>query len=170
MILQLFWVFFKIGILSLGGGYVFYPLVEQEVVENYGWLTVEEFVEITGITQVVPGAISVKYAAYVGYRVAGIVGSAAAILGVILPPAVIIILLLTLLVRYQQHPLFESLLTGVRFATVGLVLYFAYEVLSSVGIEARGVLLSAGVFVALLLNIPPAVMIILGGLMGIIVF
>ncbi len=168
--LQLFWAFFKIGLLSLGGGYVFYPLVEQEVVENYGWLTVEEFVEITGITQVVPGAISVKYAAYVGYRVAGIAGSAAAILGVILPPAVIIILLLTVLVRYQQHPVFDSLLTGVRFATVGLVLYFSYQVLSSVGIEIRGVLLSLVVFISLLLNVPPALMIVAGGVLGIIIF
>jgi len=168
--LHLFWAFLKVGFLSLGGGYVFYPLLKEEVVHNYGWLTVEEFTEVTGITQFVPGAISIKFASYVGYRVGGIVGVAVAILGVILPPVIIIILLASFLSKYQHYPIFDSALKGVKFATLGLILFFAYQLASSISPEGKGFLLTGLVLGGLILDVPPGVMIIIGSLIGIIIF
>ena len=171
MLLQLFWAFFKVGILSLGGGYVFYPLMEQEIVENYGWLTAEEFIEITGITQVAPGAISVKYASYVGYDVAGIPGAVVSLMGIILPPSLIVIAIAIPYAKYSDTGIFESLLQGVQFATLGLILYFAWEIANSLSFGARGIFITLGIFGSLVFfNIPAGLMIIMGGLLGIMLF
>lgn len=171
MLFQLFWAFFKVGILSLGGGYVFYPLMEQEIVENHGWLTAEEFIEITGITQVAPGAISVKYAAYVGYEVEGILGAIVSLMGIILPPALIVIAIAIPYAKYSDSSIFESLLQGVQFATLGLILYFAWDIANSLSFEARGVFITLSIFGSLIFfNIPAGFMVIIGGLLGIILF
>ncbi len=171
MLFQLFWAFFKVGILSLGGGYVFYPLMEQEIVENYGWLTAEEFIEVTGIIQVSPGAISVKYAAYVGYEVAGILGAIVSLLGIILPPALIVIAIAIPYAKYSDGTISSSLLKGIQFATLGLVLYFAWDIASSLSLGFRGIFITLGIFASLVLfNIPAGFMVIIGGVLGIILF
>ena len=56
--LQLFLTFFKIGSLSIGGAYSFLPLIDKEVVQNHAWLSHEEFLEVLGMVQIFPGAIS----------------------------------------------------------------------------------------------------------------
>ncbi len=82
---HLFAVFFKIGLFALGGAYSFLPLVRQEAVQNHAWLSEKEFLDATGMVEVFPGAISIKCATYVGYRVAGIPGAIVANVANLLP-------------------------------------------------------------------------------------
>ncbi|MGM0420899.1 MAG: chromate transporter [Bacillota bacterium] len=169
--LKLFTAFFRVGALSIGGGYVLYPLIEKEVVHNYHWLTGEEFVEFTGIMQGIPGAISIKYATLTGYRTAGVPGVLAANLGVILPPAIIIILLISLMTQLRDSPYFSSFLKGISFATVGLIGYFLYNSGNVLDWNVTGGIITAGVFLLLLLtSLHPGVVIIAAGLFGIFLF
>src|SRR3989304_7583601 len=92
VLLNLFFTFFKIGLFAVGGAYSFLPLVKNEVVENHHWLSNEEFAEMSGITQIFPGAISIKYATYTGYKMGGIPGVILAIIGSVLAPAILILL------------------------------------------------------------------------------
>ncbi|MHC4720497.1 MAG: chromate transporter, partial [Planctomycetota bacterium] len=86
VLLKLFVTFLRIGFFAFGGAYSFLPLVEREVVENHQWLEKGEFLEVLGIVKVVPGAISIKFATYTGYKVAGVPGAIVANIANLLPP------------------------------------------------------------------------------------
>ena len=49
VLLNLFFVFFRVGLFAIGGAYSFLPLIEKEVVERYQWLSKEEFLNVLGI-------------------------------------------------------------------------------------------------------------------------
>lgn len=70
----IFYVFFKIGLFTLGGGLAIISLVQQEMLSR-GWLTNSEFLDILGIAQMTPGPIGVNTATFVGYRVASLQGA-----------------------------------------------------------------------------------------------
>ena len=76
--LQLFLSFIKVGMFSIGGGYAAMPLIQSEVVEGHGWLTMSEFTDLITIAEMTPGPIAVNSATFVGIRIAGIPGAAVA--------------------------------------------------------------------------------------------
>ena len=92
ILFKIFFSFFRIGLFAIGGAYSFLPLIQKEVVERYQWLTKEEFLEVLGVVKIFPGAISIKFATYTGYKVAGIPGAVVANIGNLLPPVVLILL------------------------------------------------------------------------------
>ena len=85
VLLNLFWSYFKIGLFSFGGGYAMIPLMELEIISRHGWLTAAEFADIIAIAETTPGPIAINSATYVGFRMAGIIGSIVATLGVVSP-------------------------------------------------------------------------------------
>src|SRR3989338_6781411 len=104
ILFDLFFVFFKIGLFAVGGAYSFLPLIEKEVVENYRWLTKPEFLDVLGAIQIFPGAISIKYATYTGYKLAGIPGAIAANIGNFVAPAALILVAAALYIKYKEFP------------------------------------------------------------------
>ena len=68
---QLFYVFFRIGLFSFGGGYAILSLIQKDVVEKFQWITTSEFTEIVALSQITPGPIAINSATYIGYRVTG---------------------------------------------------------------------------------------------------
>ena len=81
---QLFFVFFKIGLFSFGGGLAMLPLLEKELIPR-AWITTTEFYNLVAVSQATPGSISVSLATYVGEKMGGIVGSLFAISRISLP-------------------------------------------------------------------------------------
>ena len=67
MILELFSIFFKIGLFSFGGGYAMIPMIRNEIVSR-GWLTAEGFANIVGIAEMTPGPIAINMATFVGFK------------------------------------------------------------------------------------------------------
>ena len=65
--LQLLYVYLKIGILGFGGGYAMLSLIQADVVDRYGWITLQEFTDIVAISQMTPGPIGINSATYIGY-------------------------------------------------------------------------------------------------------
>lgn len=171
VLVNLFVAFFRVGILSIGGGYVLYPLIEAEVVNNYQWMTADEFLEFTGIIQGIPGAISIKFATLTGYRAAGVPGVIVANIGVILPPALIIILLISLMTQLEGSSHFAAFLKAVGFATAGLIAYFLYTSSIALSWNITGFVIAGLVFVALLFtNLHPGLLILFTGVLGIFLF
>ena len=72
---QLFLSFFQIGLLSFGGGYAAMPLIQGQVVQGHGWLSMSEFTDLITISQMTPGPIAVNSATFVGIKIAGIPGA-----------------------------------------------------------------------------------------------
>ena len=83
--LELFWSFFQIGLFSIGGGYAALPLIQAQVVDQYGWMTMTEFSDIITISQMTPGPIAINAATFVGIRIAGLAGAVVATLGCVFP-------------------------------------------------------------------------------------
>ena len=91
--LKLFLTFFKIGLFTFGGGYAMISLIENECIEKKKWITNEEFLNCVALAESTPGPIAINSATFIGYKVAGFLGSLFATLGVILPSFVIIFLI-----------------------------------------------------------------------------
>ncbi|WP_173917347.1 chromate transporter [Halobacillus sp. Marseille-Q1614] len=100
--LNLFLAFFRVGIFGYGGGPSSIPLVHNEVVKKYKWMSDDEFADILALGNSLPGPIATKMAGYIGYRVSGLLGMINAVLATILPTIVLIIILLTFLNNFRD--------------------------------------------------------------------
>jgi len=125
MIIELFSIFFKIGLFSFGGGYAMIPMIRNEIVSR-GWLTAEGFANIVGIAEMTPGPIAINMATFVGFKTIGFFGSVAATLGVVMPSVLLILLISKIFFKYQSHPIKQGLFYGMRPVIVGLILSAAY--------------------------------------------
>lgn len=120
-LLYMFWVFFKVGLFTVGGGLAAIPLLQVEVL-NEGWLTNSEFADMIAVSESTPGPIGVNIATYVGYSQFGPIGSIVATMGIVLPSVIIIILIAQFVKRFRDHKIVEGIFTGLRPAVTGLIL------------------------------------------------
>ena len=122
--LQLFLSFCKIGLFGFGGGLAILSLIEMEV-EQYGWMSQQEFVDIVAVSQVTPGPIGINCATYVGYTVGGIWGSVLATFAIVLPSLIIMLSICKayfwLGKRFKGNLYFEQSLRMLRFTVIGLI-------------------------------------------------
>lgn len=126
--LTLFWSFFKITAVVVGGGYVILSAVEQEFVRKRQWITQEDFLELVAVSQTIPGIIACNGAVYLGYRLTGIAGALAAVAGTVLPPMITILCLASLMTCLPvDHPRIVGLFTGVNAAIVGMIAATAWR-------------------------------------------
>ena len=119
--LRLFLAFLQIGAFSFGGGYAAMPLIQEQVIARYGWLTLADFTDLVTVAEMTPGPIAVNAATFVGNQVAGIPGALFATLGVILPSCIFVTLLAWLYTRYRTLSLMQSVLRSLRPAVVSMI-------------------------------------------------
>lgn len=130
VLLKLFLIFVKIGLLGFGGGYSIIAMIQKELMAM-GWITAEEFANIAAISQMTPGPIAVNAATYVGYRVGGFWGSALATFGVSLPSFVLVIFAAHFIFKFKESKTVEACMKGIRPVTIALIasacIFFAFE-------------------------------------------
>ncbi len=117
---QLFYIFFKIGLFSFGGGYVMLPLIYQEI-QHFGIMSAHEFSNVVALSQMTPGPIAVNAATYVGYKSAGLWGAVFATVGVSLPSLIMILIIAAFIMKFKTNPVVQAILGGIRPATVGMI-------------------------------------------------
>lgn len=159
ILLQLFLSFAQVGLFSIGGGYAAMPLIQSQVVDHYGWLSMSVFTDLVTIAEMTPGPIVINAATFVGIRVAGAVGAIVATLGCILPSCLIVSLLAYVYYRYQKMSVLQSVLASLRPAVVALIASAGLSILrlvafggGGIGLENVdwvGLILFAAAFVAL---------------------
>ena len=120
--LKLFYVFFKVGLFSFGGGYAILPLMQHEVVDINKWISFKEFMDIVAVSQITPGPISINLATHVGYRIGGTLGSTIATTSVVLPSIIIVSLIVIFLKRFSKLPVVQRIFKSLRVTIVGLIL------------------------------------------------
>ena len=151
--LKLFLTFFEIGALTFGGGYAMIPFVKEQVLAN-NWLTEEELLNMIAVSESTPGPIAVNMATFVGSQQGGILGSACATLGVVLPSFIIILIISTLLKNFLKYNGVKAFLSGVRPTVVSLILGTAITLFLSVllgigggdfsfNVDVRGIIIFA---------------------------
>lgn len=121
MYLELFWSFFQIGLFSIGGGYAAMPLIQNQVVDLYPWLTMTQFADIMTIAEMTPGPIAINSATFVGIQVAGLPGAIIATLGCVLPSCVIVLTLAYIYYRFRGLNIVQGILAGLRPAVIAMI-------------------------------------------------
>ncbi|MFI3172260.1 MAG: chromate transporter [Eubacteriales bacterium] len=118
---DLFISFLQIGMFSFGGGMAAMPLIQAQVVDKHGWLTLTEFTDLITIAEMTPGPIAVNSATFVGIQVAGFGGALIATLGCVLPSCIIVLTLAWLYTKYKEMFILQGALSGLRPAVVSLI-------------------------------------------------
>ena len=129
--IQLFLSFLQIGLFSFGGGYAAMPLIQEQIVNTHGWLSMSEFTDLITISQMTPGPIAINSATFVGIKIAGLAGAAVATAGCILPSCVIVTLLAKIYLKYRNVKTFQSVLDSLRPAVVAMIAAAGVSILTS---------------------------------------
>jgi chromate transporter len=135
---EIFQAFFIPGILGYGGGPASIPLIENEVVFRFEWMTVQEFSEVLALGNALPGPIATKMAGYIGYEVGGVLGAAVGVFAIVAPSLILMIGLLSVLLKFKDSPKVKRLTLYVRpiiAILLGLMAWrFFFESYEGIGI------------------------------------
>lgn len=117
----LFLSFFKIGLFTFGGGYAMLSLIEQELIVKRGWIERKEFLNMLTLAQSAPGPIAVNTAVFVGYKLRGVKGALASLVGMALPSFLIILAIALFFQEIKENPIVAAAFKGMRPAVVALI-------------------------------------------------
>ena len=127
---EIFLVFLRTGLFAIGGAYSFLPLLEKEVVESHKWLSREEFLEVLGIVKIFPGAISIKFATYVGNKIAGIPGAIVANVANLIAPVVLILVATLIYNNFKNNPRVEGGFAMIQAAVFAMIIAVAFTTIN----------------------------------------
>ncbi|CAN7610182.1 chromate transporter [Paenibacillus sp. LjRoot153] len=163
----IFWTFLRISPLTFGGGYAMLPAIHREVVIMKNWISDAEMSELLAISGAAPGGVGVNVSALVGYRLAGIAGAFAAVIGITLPTFLIVLMLSVLYAWLEHYPKMQALMEGIHAAIIGLIAAAAYKMAKSSIFDRLTLFIAAGtVIVMLVVRVSPLVLIALGVVVG----
>lgn len=168
LILELFWSFFKIGAFTFGAGYAMIPMIEKEVVEKKKWFERGDFYDRFTLAQSAPGPFSLNTAVFVGYKVRGVPGALAAVLGAVLPSFLIILVIAVYLGGYSDNETVVSAFKGIRPAVVAMIAYPFIKMLMRLGWTARIAAVAVAAAVCFI-GISPIYLLLAAAVIGIIV-
>lgn len=161
---EIFLAFFIPGILGYGGGPASIPLIENEVVDRYGWMNVNEFSEVLALGNALPGPIATKMAGYIGYQQGGVLGSLVGIFATVAPSLILMIVLLGFLYKYKDSPKVKRMTTFIRptiAVLLGVMAYsFFFTSYQDSGIWQTLFLVVASFFLLEKLKVHPALVIV----------
>lgn len=167
---QLYWIFFKLGIVNFGGGYALLPLLQREIVEKYGWATDEEITDYYAIGQCTPGAIAVNVSTFIGYKIKGILGGISATLGFISPAFAIIFIIATVLNQFADIPQVQSAFKAIRVCVFVLILSAIIKLSKKSIVDIITLCIAAIVLLlSIFTDIPLFLYVIIAGIIGIVV-
>ncbi len=173
MLWTLFKTFFKIGLFTFGGGYAMIANVREAVVEKFGWVSEDEFVEIIAVAESTPGPIAINMATYVGFKKKGVLGSAVATLGVVLPSLIIIYLISLVLDAFMANKYVAYAFVGIKCAVAFLITKAGLDMFKKLEKKALPLITFFAVLALLIIfelfsiNFSSIFLILIGGIIGI---
>ena len=174
--LQLFLSYLKIGFFGFGGGYAMLSLIQNEIVEQREWLTTTEFADIVAVSQITPGPIAINSATYIGYEVAGFLGSVIATFAVCLPSLTLMLLLTWFFLRHRDNRYIQTTVKAVSPIVVGMIASAALLMMFPVSgknenfIDVWSWLLFGAVLYGSYKKINPILMILLSAVVGVLIY
>lgn len=175
-LLQLVWSYLKIGFFGFGGGYAMLSLIHSEVVVRNEWLTNGEFSDIIAISQMTPGPIALNSATYIGYEVAGVLGSIVATTAVCIPSLTLMILLTRFFLKLHNNLYVQSVVLAMRPVVVGMIMSAALLLIFPHSDDGRSFIdgWSWLIFALALLGsakkINPILLIVVSGIVGVVIY
>ena len=173
IILELFYIFFKLGLFTFGGGYAMIPQIKEIVVEKKKWISEDEMLEILAIAESTPGPIAINMATYIGYLKGKVLGSIAATIGVVLPSLIIIYIISLFFDAFLANEYVASAFIGIKACVAFLITKAGLDMLIKMKKKPFNVTIFSIVFILLIIfelfsiNFSSLYFIILGGLINI---
>ena len=176
---NLYFVWFKMGLFTFGGGYAMLPMIQREVVEKYHWASEDEIMDYYAIGQCTPGIIAVNTATFVGFRQRGNSGGIIATLGVVFPSIVIIMIIAAFLQNFADIPAVNHAFAGVRACVCALIASSVLQLRKSTVVDKPTLLIFLVIFLlsifsgsitaavpALSFLVSPVVLVVVAGVCG----
>ena len=169
-LLQLFWVFIKVNLLSTSGP-ASVGLLHTEAVGTI--MTEAQFIQAVGLSSVLPGSDALQLAMFVGYAASGVPGALVALLGSVLPPTLLMFGVVTVLHRLRREAWVSRFVEGLTPAVAVLMLFVAWKVFSGSNggsVNWQMGLMALASLVALILDAPAPLVLLVAGVLGIFIF
>ncbi|MDR5658664.1 chromate transporter [Serpentinicella sp. ANB-PHB4] len=164
---KLFLIFLKIGAFTFGGGYAMVSIMQKEFVEKEGLVTDEEFLDITAISQSLPGPIAVSTSLFIGLKLRQKKGATVALLGTILPSLTAIIVIATFYHLIRDIEQIQYFFNGIRPAIIALILLAAIKLSKPLPRTLFNIIIVILSFISIVFfNIHPIFVIIACGFFG----
>ena len=173
MLWSLFITFFKIGLFTFGGGYAMIANIREIVVEKLGWLNEDELLQVITIAESTPGPIAINLATYVGYKKKGVLGSAMATLGVVLPSLIIIYTISLFLDPFMANKYVAYAFVGIKCGVAFLILKAGMTMFTKLEKKPLPMIMFSAVFATMLIlelvsvSFSSVIIILIGGIIGI---
>ena len=163
---NVFVIFFKIGTVLYGSGYVLLAFLQRELVDRNGWLTSQQLIDAVAIGQLTPGPV-LTTATFIGYLLAGNSGAVAGTIGIFLPSFLLVIILNLWVMPWMRSAGFLAFLTGVTAGSLGLMAGVTVTLIRSSLVDGWTVGISVLAAIVLLkFKTNSAVLILVGGAIG----
>jgi chromate transporter len=184
---QLLWIFFKIGLFTIGGGYAMLPLINSELVA-YGLMSPLEVADIVAVSQITPGPFAINAATFAGVKTAGILGGVVSTFAVALPSLIITTLLAHYFFKFEDNIIVRRAMWGIKPVVTGMIAAAAVTMAlpALLGVESvveiqwaslLGQIDMASVIIALIsgaaiikFKVSPVIVILAAGVLGVVLF
>ncbi len=176
MLIKLFFSFLKVGMLSFGGGLAALPLIQEQIVDINGWMSIGEFTDLVTVAQMTPGPIAINAATFVGTKLYGLPGAIVATLGSITPAIIIVGTLSFMYYRFKNLDIMKKVLSALRPAVVALIMSAGIIILKHVLIVSNeinyigGILFAVSIVMLRFIKITPIKTMLLSGVLGLILY
>ncbi len=170
LVLKLFTTFAVMSVTLFGSGYVFIPIIQDVVVNHQGWVTNKEFIDGLAISQITPGPILIT-SAFIGYKVAGLLGAISATAGMFGSPALLMLVGTYFLDHLKQSAVIQAAMQGIRPAVVGMIIAAAFVISSTISPQWPSIVIFLGTLLALIrFRVEVALIIPVAGLASLVLY
>jgi len=168
LLFWLFLVFLYLGALSFGGGNAMYPLLSEVLVHQHHWLTPTDMVDLFALAQMTPGPVATNAATFVGFHMAGFPGASVSTVSVSIPSMLVMMGLVVFSDTRAERRLVEGPLFGLRPMVVALILAAAVEIGRHSMTDPLSWMIGIGALAAAYFRVNPALVILVGGIVGLV--
>jgi len=172
-LINLFWTFFKINMVTFGGGFVIMPIIRKDFVEKKKILDEQDMLDMIALAQSIPGAMAINTSMLVGHRLRGLKGAIISMIGASLPPLLVISIISFFYGAFQTNPYILALLRGMRGAVTAVMIVAAYSMMRGVlkKDKAFAIVMMIGSFlIAYFTNISVGYLMLVAALIGYLYF
>ena len=173
ILIKLFIAFLKIGTFSFGGGYAMLPFIQAEIVEKNNWISINEFLDIIGRSQMTPGPIAINSATFVGYKLFGVIGSIMATLGVIATSFILVTIISKMLEKFKESKVIKAALLGMRPILIALIIKAFLDLAKESYIDLKSLVITTIIGILLLnkkIKIHPILVIVIAAILGLVFY
>ena len=164
---ELFKTFFQVGLFTIGGGYAMIPLIEQKVVDEKGWVSKEELLDLIAVAQSCPGVFAVNISIFIGSKRFGNRGALVSAIGTCLPSFICILAIALFFQQFRENIWVQHFFRGIRPAVVALILLPVFRMAKSAKINRYNVWIPiVAAFLIWMLGVSPIFIVLAAGVSG----